>query len=180
MVGPAAAPYVAPSIIAAGTLLTLLHDTGVIPSKPAPIITSVAKMVPLMMAIMLAGSVLSGCSTLSKLTGPSAQPYVTAAVDIAVATAESKGVPAAQINAIAKQALAADQGTAASLVAVAAVVNAQLAKLNLPPGDLAAAQILEAALGAQIQVQIDKNPGVATAQAAIAQVLQSVIAATGG
>jgi hypothetical protein len=43
-----------------------------------------------------------------KLATSAAQPYVTAAVDVAVAAAESKGIPATQINAICKTALAAD------------------------------------------------------------------------
>lgn len=120
---------------------------------------------------------LVGCKTLS---APTSQPYITAAVDVAVATAEAKGIPAAQINAIAKQALAADQGTSATLAAVAGVVNAQLAKLNLPAGDLAAAQILEDALSIAIQAQIGNNPDIANAQAIIASVLSIAIAATGG
>lgn len=120
---------------------------------------------------------LVGCKTLS---APTSQPYITAAVDVAVATAEAKGIPAAQINAIAKQALAADQGTSATLAAVAGVVNAQLAKLNLPAGDLAAAQILEDALSIAIQAQIGNNPDIANTQAIIASVLSIAIAATGG
>ena len=123
----------------------------------------------------------SACTTLSNfLSSPTGAAVVTASVDVAVATAESKGVPPAQINSIAKTALAADAGTSASLAAISSVVNEELAKLKLPAGDLAAAQILEDALGVAIQAQIGANPNVATAQAAIADVLNAVIAATGG
>jgi hypothetical protein len=62
-----------------------------------------------------------------------------------------------------KTALAADAGTAASLATVSSVVNAQLAKLNLPPADLVAAQLLEEALSVAIHAQIGANPNVATA-----------------
>ncbi len=124
---------------------------------------------------------LSGCQTVSAWFGsPNSAPIITAAVDVAVATAEQKGVQAAQINSIAKQALAADSGVSATLATVASVVNAQLAKLNLPAGDLAAANILEVAIGAAIEAKIGNNASVAQAQAAVAQVLNAVIAATGG
>src|SRR5579884_504992 len=59
LVGPALAPYVAPTIIAAGAVLTFLHDIGVIPSKQAPSITSVAKVLPLVLAVALAGGAIS-------------------------------------------------------------------------------------------------------------------------
>jgi hypothetical protein len=123
---------------------------------------------------------LTGCATMQKVFSPNATPYVTAAVDVAVATAESKGVPAAKINSIAKQALAADTGAGASLAAVMALVNAEVAKLNLPAADLAAVQILEVALTSAVQQQIGQNPNVAVAQADVAQLLNAVIAATGG
>lgn len=127
---------------------------------------------------------LSGCATVSKIdaaiTSPAAQPYITAAVDVAVATAETKGVSAAQINSIAKVALAADQGVGATLATISGVVNTQLAKLKLSPGDQAAAAILELALDAAIDAKIGKNPTIAQSQAAAADVLNAVIAASGG
>ena len=99
---------------------------------------------------------------------------------MAVATAEQKGITAAQINAIAHQALVADSGASATLAAVAGVVNSELAALKLPAGDLAAAQILEAALSVAIAEQIGSNATLANAQAATADVINAVIAATGG
>jgi hypothetical protein len=45
---------------------------------------------------------------------------------------------------------------------------------------LEAAQILEDALSVAIQAQVGANPNVATAQAAIANVLNAAIEATGG
>lgn len=140
----------------------------------------VAKAVtPAMLCAFLVGvSLTSGCTTMQKVFSPAAAPYVTAAVDTAIAIAEAKGVQAIQINRIAKAALAADSGAGASLATVTALVNAQMAKLNLPPTDLAAAQILELALTTAVQQQIGQNPSVAIAQADVAQVLNAVIAAT--
>jgi hypothetical protein len=179
------------TVIAAGAtvLLTAINHLQALAANstttlPAPSAgTTVKSLAPFALVLLGAGlaiSGLSGCSLFSKLTTPAAQPYITAAVDVAVATAESKGIPSAQINSICKTALAADQGTAATLATVAAVVNAELARLNLPPGDLAAAQILEDALSVAIQAQVGANPKVATAQAAIANVLSAAITATGG
>jgi hypothetical protein len=179
VVGPAGAPYVVPVIAGAGAALVFLHDVGVIPA-PASTITNVAKVLPLVLAVSVVVGSFSACATLMNPTTPAAQSYVIAAVDVAVAAAESKGIPATQINAICKTALAADSGTAATLATVATVVNAQLAKLSLPAGDLVAAQILEDALSVAIQSQVGANPNVATAQAAIADVLNAAIAATGG
>lgn len=187
-VAPGAIPTYGPLIAGlAGVLLTAIHNTqavvGANPSAAPTVAANVAKgiLMGLLVGAVLSVSMgLSACSTLAKIGTPQAQPYVTAAVDVAVATAEAKGIPAAQINAISKTALAADSGTAATLATVASVVNAQLAKLNLPAGDLAAAQILEDALSIAIQAQVGANPNVATAQAAIADVLNAAIAATGG
>jgi len=141
-------------------------------------VTTVAKvLLPLALVLPL----MTGCATLSKvetaISSPSAQPYLQAAADVAVATAEAKGITAAQITTIAQQALAADQGTAATLATVAAVANAEIAKLGLPAGDVQAAQILEAALTVAIQAQIGNNASIAQAQAAVAVVLNAILAA---
>ncbi len=131
--------------------------------------------VPLLALTILA----SACSTLSNFFGsPTGAAVIVAAVDVAVATAEQKGVSAAQINSIARAALAADSGTTATLATLAAVLNNQIAKLNLPAGDLAAAEVLEVALAAAITAKIGTNASVAAAQTQIAVVLQDVIAVT--
>lgn len=138
---------------------------------------------PVLLAVILGIGAfsLSACSTVSPaLSSPSAAPYVQAAVDVAVATAESKGITAAQINTIAKQALAADQGSGATLAAISALVDAQIAKLKLPAADQAAADIVVAALSASVQTQLSANPTLAQAQTAAAVVINDVIAATGG
>lgn len=124
---------------------------------------------------------LSGCATVEGFfASPQSQPVIVIAVDVAVATAEQKGVPADKINAIAKAALVADSSPNATLGAVAALVNVEIGKLNLPPLDLIAAQTLEMAITQAIDAQIGKNPNVATAQANVATILAAVIAATGG
>jgi hypothetical protein len=95
-----------------------------------------------------------------------------------VATAEQKSVSSAQINSIARAALAADTGTTATLAAISSLINNQIAKLNLPAGDQAAASILEVALAAAITAKIGNNATVAQVQASIAVILQDVIAVT--
>lgn len=146
--------------------------------KPADVVKAIATTAPL----LLVGFLLGGCATVSKvdtaITSPQAQPILTAAADVAVATAKQKGISAAEIQSIATQALAADQGASATLAAVAAAVNTELGKLNLPAADVAAAQVLEVALGAAIQAQIGNNATVAQTQAAVADVLNAIIAAT--
>lgn len=142
--------------------------------------TAAAKVAPVLAVLMLV-PFLHGCASVTGwFNSPSAQPVIVAAVDVAVATAEQKGVSAVQINDIAKQALVANQSTSATLATVAAVVNQQLAKLNLPADDLAAAQILEIALAAEIQARIGTNADLAAAHAAVADVLNAVIEASGG
>ena len=126
---------------------------------------------------LIAAFALSSCALFNS---PGSQVYIEAAVDIAVATAEAKGVAGADINRIAKLALAADAGTSATLAAISSLVNAQITALKLPAGDQAAAAILEVALSAAIQARIGANPSLASAQAAIADILNYVIAASGG
>lgn len=124
---------------------------------------------------------LSGCATVEGFfASPASAPVVESVVLIAVGTAESKGITAAEINKVAKVALAADSGTGATLATVAAAVNAEFATLNLPAADLAAANILEAALSAAIQAKIGSNADVAATEANVATVLQLAINATGG
>lgn len=186
-------PQYAVAVAAAGLVVTAAHNGFKAGTAQAVIAaagnaalqaaqsSTVVKMLPLLLLAGLGGLSLHGCaSTAAKVTTPGAQPYITAAADVAVATAEQNGVSAAQINAIAKQALAADSGAGATLAAVTAVVNAELVKLKLPAGDLAAAQVLEAALEVAIAQQIGSNASVGQYQAAVADVLQAIIAATGG
>jgi hypothetical protein len=121
-------------------------------------------------------AIIQGCQALT----PTQTDIVLVATDVAVGVAESKGVSAAQINAIAKTALAADQGASATVSVVTAVLNAQVAKLNLSAPDQAAATILIAALDTAISQQLAANPKAATVQANIATILQNVISITGG
>jgi hypothetical protein len=120
---------------------------------------------------------MSGCAVFGN---PSSAPYITAAVDIAVATAEAKGIKATDINRIAKTALAADANTTTTLANVSSLINAKIRSLNLPAGDIAAADILETALTAAIAAKVGNNATVMQTQAAVATVLNNVIAATGG
>ena len=153
----------------------------VAPASPASAPSTAAKAVLPLLLVLGALPFLHGCASVpAALSTPVGQATLAAAADVAVATAEQKGITAAQINAIAHQALVADSGASATLAAVAGVVNSELAALKLPAGDLAAAQILEAALSVAIAEQIGSNATLANAQAAAADVINAVIAATGG
>lgn len=193
---PAIVPPQYSAVVAgAGLITALAHHSykagaaSAVLSAAANAVNASATPVKLMLVVFLLAPMLmlSGCQTIAPavqkvgtaITAPEAQPYIAAGVDVAVATAEAKGVSAAQINSIAKAALAADTGTAATLAAVGQVINAELVKLNLPAGDLAAAQILELSFQVAIQKQVGTDPTLALTQAAVADVLKAFIAATG-
>lgn len=151
---------------------------AVVVAAPAAIVKAVA---PVLLALMILPglALLHGCASTSALvTAPASQSYVTDAANTAVLIAESQGITAAQINAVAVKALAADSGTSATLASVSAVLNAQLAKLNLSPIEALAVSALESGLTAGINAQLSNNPTVTQAQAAIADVLNAVIKAT--
>jgi hypothetical protein len=128
---------------------------------------------------------LSGCATLAKIVTPAAQPFLQVAVDVAVATAVGNDasvqkVRAARIKAIAVEVLTLDTGTQVALSAIEAAVNAKIATLNLPPIDLAAAQLLTSTLTAVIQAKLDATPAgavTATTQVAISDICNDVISA---
>lgn len=163
---------------------TAAQGSAAVNAAVAAATAAVAKIPPaaaVAVLALLSGVGLSGCATVEGyFASPAAAPVIETVVLLAVGTAEQKGVKAADINRIAKIALAADSGTSATLATVSAAVNAELATLNLPAADLAAANILEAAITAQVQIQAAKNPDVATTEANIATVLNYVIQATGG
>jgi len=143
-----------------------------------------AKLAVAALAVGLLGFGMHGCATVQKaatvVTSPQAQPYIQAGALAAVTVAEAHGIAAVQINAVAKKALAADQGAGASLAAVKAVLDVELAKLNLPAGDLLAITIVETEFNAYVQSNIGQDPTLTKAQAAAADIFQAVIAATGG
>lgn len=179
--GPNAVKWATAGVGLAGAILLFLHQTGWIPSKPADKVSTVAKaLIPLMLLLPL----LHGCATFQKLTtaisSPAAQPFIQAGAQVAVTTAEARGISSAQIIGIAQKALQADSGTAATLATVGAAINAELTKLNLPAGDIAAASILEASFSLYIQQQLGNNATVAQTQAAVADVLNAIITAAGG
>lgn len=129
---------------------------------------------------------LSGCTFLSKLSTPTAQPYIQAAVTVAVAATigtnpATQHARAAQIKAIAQEVLLVATGSEVPLTQLQTIVMQKIASLNLPPGDVAAAQILLAALDAAIQLEIaNLSNGAVTpsTQAAVTAILNDVITAT--
>jgi len=166
---PFLGPHASAVIGGAAAIVALLHALGIDPAPAAKAL----------LCAVLVGAALPGCA-LTPAQARAAAPFIEAAVDVAVATAEAQGLQAWQINAIAKLALVADQGASASLNAIAAVVNDQLAKLNLPAGDMAAARVLQDALKIAIETKLQADPAAAQFQAAAALVIRDVINATGG
>lgn len=173
-----------------GAIMTALMVLMRIVTK-TPIGTAVPLPKPaaaLFVTLLLAPLFLGGCAFLSKVTSavssPQATVYIDAAVDVAVATAEQKGISAGQINSIAHLALNADQGTNSTLAGISGLINTQIGKLNLPAGDSVAIDILETALSVGIEAQIAASAktgtAIAGAQLAIADVLNAVIGDTGG
>jgi hypothetical protein len=188
ILGPTLGKFAPPIIALAGSVLVFAHDVGFIGNAPAPAAGNgsatkqggfIRTYTAILMVAVVMGS-LVGCKLFSSLSTPAGQVYVTDAAEAAVLIAEGQGVPGSKINALAKQVLAADAGVSGTLASISSLVNAQLGKLNLPPQDVAAAQILEAALNTVIAAKIGNKPSLATAQAAVADVANAVIAATGG
>lgn len=129
--------------------------------------------------VILSG--LAACASVSSFfSSTDGQAVVQASVLVAVATAEAKGVPAAEINKVAVAALAADTGVSGTLAAVSGLVDQAIAASTLPAADLAAAKILEVAIAAAIAAKVGNNADLAAAQADVAVVLNAVIAASGG
>ena len=175
-------PHAGQIVGVAGILLTAAHNTDAVVNKPgAPSITTVAKVLAFIAIMVMVAPVLTACTTVQGFfASPAAPVVVTVGVDVAVAAAEQNGVKASDINRIAKIALAANASTSTTLGAVAAVVNGEIATLNLPPLDVAAANALELVISQTIQAKVGDNPDLVAARADVAQVLQAVITATGG
>lgn len=134
----------------------------------------------LMLALPLLLS-LHGCASVQAfLSSPTGTVVVQAGVDAAVATAETKGVSAAQLNALAKQVLADDQGATVTVAALTTELNAELVKLKVPAGDMAAITILETAFDAYVSAKYDNSATVQNLQADVATFCNQVISATGG
>jgi hypothetical protein len=141
---------------------------------------NVAKVALLLIALPVMFS-LHGCATIQSWLGsPTGEAVVIAGVQVAVTTAEQKGISAAQINSIARTVFVDTQGVAISLSALTAAANAELIKLKLPPNDVAAFQVLEVAFDAYLVSKYGSNETVQNVQADLALFLNQVIADTGG
>lgn len=147
---------------------------------PAAVVATVAKVAVLLLALPVLFA-LHGCATVqSWISSPTGQTVTAAGVQVAVTTAEQKGVSAAQINGVAKAVLANDQGLATSVVGLTTVVNAQLVKLNIPAGDVTAFQGIEIAFDAYLVAKYGNDSTVTNLQSDVATFCNLVIAATGG
>jgi len=125
---------------------------------------------------------MQGCKVLES---PAAQPFDAIAVGVAVDTvvgtnAATQAARASAVKAIAQKVLAADTGVTATVGNLQALAMAQIAKLNLPPGDAAAADLLVAVLNTAATQYISTltagNANVANTEVAVAQVCNWVIA----
>lgn len=135
----------------------------------------------MLMVCILVLPLLHGCAQLTAFeASPTGAATISASVDIAVATAEAKGISAVTINTIAHKALLADTSPTATVAAVTAIVQAEVVALKLPAADQAAADILLAALSAAVQAKVGTDATLAAAQTAASVVINDVIAATGG
>jgi hypothetical protein len=134
---------------------------------------------------------LSGCAYMASIIQPAAQPFVLAAVDVAVAqtvsnqagtdVAKQKAV-AAKIKAVAQQVLAADTSVTSTVATLEVDLNAKIVALKLPPPDLAAALALAASVEAALTTYIQTTPKgqiVSTTQVAISDICNAVITAAG-
>jgi uncharacterized protein YceK len=130
---------------------------------------------------------LSGCATIAKLATPAAAPFVNAGITFAVfkevGTNPATQVARAQkIQSIAEKILAADNGVTSTVAMVQTDIIVQIAKLNLPPADTIAAQELAMAIGMALNAYVTnattEGAVAATTQVIIADVANTVIAAT--
>jgi uncharacterized protein YceK len=122
---------------------------------------------------------LNGCATIQGWFGsPTTAQYIQDAVNVAVLVASTQGVSAAEINAIAKAALAADNGAVSTLAELQTLLDKEIAKLNLPTADQTAIGIVVSALSGALASAIGTNTTVQQAQVIIADVLNDIVAAT--
>lgn len=133
------------------------------------------KRIPILVTALL----LSSCATIQGWFGnPTTAQYIQDAVDVAVLVASTQGVSAAEINIVAKAALAADNGAVSTLAELGALLEKEFTKLKLPVADQTAITILVSALSGAIAAKIGNNATVQQAQADIALVLNDIISAT--
>ena len=165
------------------------------PTPPTPPVAGfITRNFAIFLAALAAGALLlqlSGCAYMSQIIAPAAQPFVLAAVDVAVAqtvTKQGGNTPAgekavaAKIKGVAQQVLAADTSVQTTVATLEIDLNAKIMALHLPPPDLAAALALSASLEAALTTYISTTPKgqvVATTQVAIADIANAVITAAG-
>lgn len=109
---------------------------------------------------------LPGCAVLES---PAAQPFDAIAVSVGVDTVVgtnpvTQAARAASVKRIALLVLAADTGVTATVASLEAIAAAEVAKLHLPPGDQAAAQLLLAVLDTAVNQYVAVKTGGATIQ----------------
>lgn len=178
-------PQLTPYIAVAGAVAAAVHHKVAAPAAtdglPAPAAGTIVK--ALAFFIMAGVAVFGTASLTSCATTPTAsqQAAATVAIDLAAGYAiqQHSSDPAEwKARAVSYKAIAVslkainDKGSA-SLDSLAADLRPLIAKLT--PADQLAANALVAAITPYLQERIDANPNLATTQAAVAQILQTVI-----
>lgn len=178
------APYVGPSglvaiVAAAGGIAVHQTQTAAAGTPPVSSTMAPAWLIPLLLVASV--PFLHGCATLTAdMSTPTGQAVVAATAQVAVTTAEAKGVTAAQLQKLALAGLADNVTATTTLLSVEGALNAEFTKLGLPSGDVAALQILEVALDGAAAVSIGNNKSYQNAQVDIKALLTAVLVAAGG
>jgi hypothetical protein len=121
----------------------------------------------------------SGCSTVSGwFSNPTTAQYIQDAVNVAVLVASTQGVSAAELNGVARAALAADNGAVSTMAELQVLLDKEIAKLHLASADNAAISILIAALSGALVTAVGANTTVQQGQVIVADVLNDIILAT--
>ncbi len=149
--------------------------------SPATVVAAGIKVAVAMLVLAATLPYLHGCaSTQAWLGTPTGEAVTIAGVQVAVTTAEQKGVSAAQINSVAKSIIADVQMSTVTLATMTATLNAELIKLKVPAGDVAAFQGLELAFDAYLVGKYGNNPTVQNLSADIILFCQQAVIDTGG
>jgi hypothetical protein len=182
------APYVGPTglvAILAGAAGIAVHNTQTatnnadVAKQPTSTMPSLAWLAPLLLVATL--PFLHGCTTLTAdMSTPVGQATTAAIAQVAVTTAETKGVTAAELQKLASAGLAADASATTTLLSVEGALNAAFTKMGLPSGDAAALQILEVALDGAAAASVGSNKTYQNAQVEISDLLTAVLVAAGG
>jgi uncharacterized protein YceK len=146
-------------------------------------VTNAAKVAPVLLAVLMLPLFLTlhGCASVQSFLGsPTGEAVTIAGVKVAVTTAESKGITAAQINRVAKAVIADVSNSTVTVATLSSALNGELLKLGIPSGDVEAFQGLELAFDAYVIAKYGNNATVGNLQADITLFCTQAVIDTGG